>query len=197
MNIAVFTSPYDRDKTEQIVADVIRELKGTYRKNVGKWKDPRVLDIFAKKYRFFYGKVKDGTAVRVVFDSLLPRSAWMGFIKALNSKYGDVFGLSADWDYKPVAVIAMKNQVRQVYTSRTSGSPSLLGFLLGGAAFGEAGAIVGGLSGRQQTTTDVYEYKTGLVDVTILWSDGCIIEDTIREDSDLYNEILMMNPENV
>lgn len=196
MSVAIFKSPYDVEKTEQMVADVIQELKGTYKGNVGRWRRRTgCIELLPKKSRFFYGKIKEGTLVRVVFDSFASRGAWGDFIRTLNAKYGDNFGISAELSYKPVAVIAMRNEVKEVYVSNTNGGTSLAGFLLGGAAFGEAGAIVGGLSGKQRTMTTASTYNTGMVDVEILWSDGCIIKDKISEKSNLYNQILMMNLE--
>lgn len=193
MNVAVFTSPYDRDRTEQIVADVIRELKGTYNGNVGKWKPINYLTFSRTKVRFFYGKLESGTAVRVVFDSIAPVRAWHSFITVLNSRYGNKFGLSDKVPHDEIAVLTIQDQKRQIYVSKNVRSPSLLGFLVGGAAFGEAGAIIGGLSGRQQTYTELQEYDNGLVDAEVLCSDGIIREETFRKDSDFYNNWIMGN----
>jgi len=193
--VAVFKSPHDVAKTQQIVASVIKYLKGSYKGNTGKWNAHDLWTVGRKKFRFFYGATKDGTAVRVLLDSAMPRRAWRSFIWALNKLYGNRFGLDDTLDYKPVAVLTMENQRRQLYTSKTSGGTSLAGFLLGGAAFGEAGAIVGGLSGTQRTYGEIREYDNGLVDVEILWSDGCIIKETISKNTNFYNEILMMNLE--
>lgn len=191
--VAVFNSPYDMERTKQIVASVIASLKGTYKGNVGKWKAHDYWTFGKKRFRFFYGKLKDGTAVRVLLDSSFPRRAWRSFIWTMNRMYGNVFGLDDTLHYTPVAVLTMQNQKEQLYISRTSGGTSLGGFLLGGAAFGEAGAIVGGLSGRQTTVGTLKEYENGYADVEILWSDGCIIKQTIGKNTNFYNELLMMD----
>ena len=179
VNVAVFKSPFDMGKTQSIIADVLTTKGGSYKGNVGRWRAHDYKTVFPIKARFFYGKIQDGTYVRVVFDSAAFRRQWRSFICTLNEKYGDVFGLDADIHYKPVAVVSMKNEARRVYVNHTWAGSSLTGLL-----FGDAHAMsIGGGS----------EYETGLVDVEVVWSDGCIIKERISEKSDLYNQILMLN----
>ena len=197
--VIVFKSPYNLKKTEQIVANVIRIRKGTYKGNVGKWKAHDYWTFFNKKARFYYRELKDGTAVRAVFKGDTWVKAWSSFIFARNGTYGNVFGLNPNSNIlnrKPVAVLSIQNEIKQYYEERIIESPSLSEAILGGLAFGPIGAIVGGTSGNQRTIGRTVTHDTGFIDVEILWDSGHITKERTKRGSDLYKEIVNMKPMN-
>lgn len=142
---------------------------------------------------FYVGNNEENCKVRAVFDFDGNDDWWDIFLRALFRMYpGDDFGVTvANGDPLIAGILDLQGDTQQIAYSRTTGGTSLTGFLLGGALFGEAGAIVGGMSGKTRTYTDVRAKYSDELLVRIIYTNGRIWEGTVQKNSDLYNEILV------
>lgn len=142
---------------------------------------------------FYVGNNEENCKVRAVFDFDGNDDWWDIFLRALFRMYpGDDFGVTvANGDPLIAGILDLQGDTQQIAYSRTTGGTSLTGFLLGGALFGEAGAIVGGMSGETRTYTDVRAKYSDELLVRIIYTNGRIWEGTVQKNSDLYNEILV------
>ena len=125
-------------------------------------------------------------------------SWWDNFLTALfDEAPGADFGVSlATGDTYIVGVLHLGSDVVQVNTSRTTGGSSLLGFLAGGALFGTAGAIVGGMSGAKRTVGHSFESYSDSQLAKVIYNNGRLWEGTIKKGSAIYNEIMVNMPSN-
>ena len=120
---------------------------------------------------------------------------WDWFLETLFEKYPGVdFGVSlAMGDPVVAGVLNLSGDTHEVHTSVTRGGTSLGGFLIGGALFGDAGAVVGGLSGKQRTVTNSRtEYSSTLL-ARVIYSNGRLWEGLVYKKSQLYNEIMLLS----
>ena len=85
----------------------------------------------------------------------------------------------------------LRGDTKQVSFSQTSGGTSLGGFLVGGALFGDAGAIIGGLSGKQRTVTNSKTVFSNELLVRVIYTNGRLWEGTVIKGSQLYHEIMV------
>ena len=120
-------------------------------------------------------------------------SWWDNFLIALFAESpGSDFGVSlANKDAYIVGVLYLGDDTHQVHTSRTTGGTSLLGFLAGGVLFGTAGAIVGGMSGKQRTVGCSFEQFSNSQLARVIYNNGRLWEGTVKKGSDIYNEIMV------
>lgn len=184
---------------------------------VGKWRQAVNSGfLFDKKISFYIERNEVSCKVRAVMDGVDGTSATtaaQNSNKTLNTKVTysdyvwDVFvqgimvmypGLNlnlspivAKEPLKVVYVIDKSSGREMVYSSRTTGGTSAAGFLLGGMMFGEAGAVVGGLSGTKRTTTSGRETYSSNVLMTVVFSNGRMQEGKIKKKSPLYHEIMV------
>lgn len=132
--------------------------------------------------------------VRACFNRVSSDVWWDWFLDILFEKYPGVdFCVSlANGDPVIAGVLNMSGDTREVYSSTTRGGTSLTGFLIGGALFGDAGAVVGGLSGKHRTVTDSrIEFSNTLL-VRVIYSNGRLWEGPVTKGSSLYNEIMVI-----
>lgn len=102
------------------------------------------------------------------------------------------FGVSlANKNPYVVGLLYLGDDTKQVYLSRTKHNASITGFLLGGALFGDAGAIVGGMSGKERTVGHTYTEFSNTQLARLIYNNGRLWEGTITKDSKLYNEIMV------
>ena len=66
-----------------------------------------------------------------------------------------------------------------------------MGALVGGALFGDAGFILGGMSGPTRTYGHSYERFSDSQLVRIMYNNGRIWEGTLKKGSKLYNDIMV------
>ena len=120
-------------------------------------------------------------------------SWWDNFLTALMRESPNTdFGVSlANRNAHIVGVLYLGSDTRQVNISRSSSGTSLLGFLAGGALFGSAGAIVGGMSGNQRTVGVSYEQFSNNQLARVIYNNGRLWEGTVKKGSDIYNEIMV------
>ena len=118
---------------------------------------------------------------------------WDMFLRTLfEQNPGADFGVSlANGDPVVAGVLDLNGDTKQVSFSQTSGGTSLGGFLVGGALFGDAGAIVGGLSGKQRTVTNSRTVFSDELLVRVIYSNGRLWEGTVIKGSQLYHEIMV------
>lgn len=131
--------------------------------------------------------------VRSCFRSLWNDSWWDMFLHTLFEQNPGVdFGVSlANGDPVVAGVLDLNGDTKQVAFSQTSGGTSLGGFLVGGALFGDAGAIVGGLSGKQRTVTNSKTVFSNELLVRVIYTNGRLWEGTVIKGSQLYHEIMV------
>lgn len=130
--------------------------------------------------------------VRACFYRLANDDWWDVFLTSLFEKNPGVdFGVTlANGDPLVAGVLNLRGDTKQVSFSQTSGGTSLGGFLVGGALFGDAGAIVGGLSGKQRTVTNSRTVFSDELLVRVIYTNGRLWEGTVIKGSQLYHEIM-------
>lgn len=146
-----------------------------------------------QKIVFYVEKSQSACRVRAVFKSMANDMWWDFFLQELfESSPGIDYGVSlAKGRPQLVAVLKMGDETEPVYYSKTTGGTSLGGFLLGGTLFGVAGAVVGGLSGKQRTVTHTNMVYADTLLVRIIFNNGRLWEGSVQKGSDLYNEIMV------
>lgn len=142
---------------------------------------------------FYVGNDAKNCKARVIFEYEGNDDWWDVFLRALFRMYpDDDFGVTAaNGDPLIAGILDLQGDTQQIAYSRTTGGTSLTGFLLGGALFGEVGAIVGGMSGKAHTYTNVRATYSDELLVRIIYTNGRIWEGSVEKNSDLYNEILV------
>lgn len=146
-----------------------------------------------QKVEFFVAHNEPPCKVRVCFKKCANDDVYDGFLSALFSQIPDKdFGVSlANGSPYITGVLYLGGETEQVHTSHTIGGTSLTGFLLGGALFGDAGAIVGGMSGKQRTYGETRTQFSNSQLARVIYNNGRIWEGTIIKGSKLYNEIMV------
>lgn len=147
----------------------------------------------ARKIIFYIEKNENACRVRAVFKRKANDAWWDFFLQELfDSSPGVDYGVSiADGNPQLAAVLHLGDETSQVSFSKTTDGTSLGGFLAGGALFGTAGAVVGGLSGKQRTITHTNTVYSNTLLVRIIYNNGRLWEGTVRKGSNLYNEIMV------
>ena len=161
MNITYcFISPFPYQDTINLLEKAISKIGNV------KDTDARKGYILAKykvsavryiKMEFFVERNDTSCNVRTTFHSDVIISAkdkwWDNFLTALFELSPDTdFGVSlAEKDPYVVGLLYLGDETEQIHISHTKHNPSITGFLIGGALFGSAGAVVGGLSGKSRT----------------------------------------------
>lgn len=154
--------------------------------------------VSVKKTRpvtFYVERNNEQCKVRACFRRKANDDWWDLFLDILFERNPGVdFGVSlAKGDPVVAGVLDLSGDTREVYSSTTSGGTSLGGFLLGGALFGDAGAVVGGLSGKQHTVTNSHTVFSHTLLVRVIYSNGRLWEGTVNKGSQLYNEIMVLS----
>lgn len=144
---------------------------------------------------FYVERSDERCKVRACFSFSANDDWWDLFLHTLFEMYPKVdFGVSlANGDPVVAGVLNLSGDTKEVYYSKTSGGTSLGGFLIGGALFGDAGAIVGGLSGTQRTVTNSRTVYSSELLVRVIYSNGRLWEGTVLKGSRLYNEIMLIS----
>lgn len=147
-----------------------------------------------KSVSFYVEKSKKSCKVRACFQFSANDDWWDLFLNTLIELNPNVdFGVSlACGDPVVVGVLDLSETTQEISYVKTKGKPSLCGFLIGGALFGEAGAIVGGLSGNHQSVTAARTVYSNELLVRIIYSNGRLWEGNVLKGSQLYNEIMLI-----
>lgn len=200
-----FVSPFSTEETVALIERAFAKV-GKIKKTdslrghlLGKY---RVSAFRSVGMEFFIQRDNESCKVRVVLkEELLPTKAvmrtvdswWDKFLTALScAAPGTDFGVSlANGEAYIVGVLYLGDDTHQVHTSRTTSGTSLLGFLAGGALFGSAGAIVGGMSGKQRTVGHSFEQFSNSQLARVIYNNGRLWEGDVKKGSAIHNEIMV------
>lgn len=126
----------------------------------------------------------NGGKPEAVWD--LPDKEWSDLIEDFRAAY-PAFPLQSG---KPTVVAAMSCDDGIARESVNRGKNISLGrAAVGGALFGSTGAIVGGLSGTKQSRTQTRNVFSTTVLFRVLYSNGRLIERTVKKNSREYAEL--------
>lgn len=190
--VSPFSTPVTLDKIVGALRD-IGEVKnvdlshGVLRGNI------QVTSRKKRSVTFYVERNDQQCKVRACFYRLANDDWWDVFLTSLFEKNPGVdFGVTlANGDPLVAGVLNLRGDTKQVSFSQTSGGTSLGGFLVGGALFGDAGAIVGGLSGKQRTVTNSKTVFSNELLVRVIYTNGRLWEGTVIKGSQLYHEIMV------
>ena len=116
---------------------------------------------------------------------------WNVFVKELTHLYPDLsFEISCD-EFQIVSAKILSDGIEQTFSSKSVTKPSIGGALLGGALFGDVGAIIGGSRTKTHTTGTSTSTFSSDVLVRVRYSNGFNLEGTISKKSSVYNSILV------
>lgn len=150
-----------------------------------------------RKVDFFIERNDQACKVRACFYGEVIVSGkdkwWDNFLSYLFIEAPEAdFGVSlANKNAYVVGILYLGDDTTQVHTSRTTSGTSLLGFLAGGALFGAAGAVVGGMSGKQRTVGHSFTKFSNSQLARIIYNNGRLWEGAVVKGSALYNEIMV------
>lgn len=191
-----FVAPFSTKDTMTKIAEVLRKtgvvkaidslhcmVSGKLQVDLKKW----------QRITFYVENNESECKVRAVFKKMANDAWWDFFLQELFDSSSDVdYGVSIANGYPQLAaVLHLGDETRQVSFSNTTGGRSLGGFLVGSALFGTAGAVVGGLSGKQHAVTHTNTVYSNTLLVRIIYSNGRLWEGTVSKGSNLYNEIMV------
>lgn len=193
-----FVAPFSTQETLKLIGEVlssIGEVKDVDSYHGTLFGKIRVSSKKKVPVTFYVERNDERCKVRACFDRRADDDWWDFFLDALFEKCPDAdFGVSiVRGDPLVAGVLHLGGDIREVYSSTTTGGTSLGGFLIGGALFGDAGAVVGGLSGKQRTVTNSRTEFSNELLVRIIYSNGRLWEGTVDKGSQLYNEIMVLS----
>lgn len=204
--IYTFMSPFSTEVTVDMICKIMSEIGKIREKDCRKGviKTKYNLNSFKKyKWDFFIEHSEKACKVRMVMgdDGCLDiKNVWRTRDGAWDSFLSRLFKMSPDTDFGVTlsegspyitGVLYLENDIEQVCISHTKRNTSITGFLLGGALFGDAGAIVGGMSGKQKTVGHTYTQFSKSQLARIIYNNGRLWEGTVVKGSELYNEIMV------
>lgn len=201
-----FHSPVDEMETIDIITNVISQLKGKTKvsgnKVTAKWWC-KSATFFPHKFTFFIGKniVRVITSdsddfltykfIKMEFGLNNVLKVWDAFVKTLVQMYPDLNFELKPGKFSIVAVKTMSDGVKQVHSSTSVTNPSICGALLGGALFGDVGAIIGGSRTTTSTKGTTTASFSDTVLVTVRYSNGFILDGTISKKSAIYQQVMV------
>lgn len=204
--VYTFISPFSTLQTAEMISKVMNKLGKVKKENLrnGHIKSVyRLAPLRKYKWNFYIEHSEKTCRVRMVMDEdgyWDTKTVWRVRDGAWDNFLTNLFELAPSADFgvtlsegSPyvMGVLHLENDIEQVCISHTKRDPSLTGFLLGGALFGDAGAIVGGMSGKQRTFGYTYTQFADSQLCRIIYNNGRLWEGTVRKDSELYNEIMV------
>ena len=142
-----FVAPFSTKDTMAKIADVLSKTGEVKDVDSLRCMVSGKLQVDLKKMQkitFYIEKNENECKVRAVFKKMANDGWWDFFLQELfDSTPGVDYGVFvANGIPQVAAVMNMEDQTRQVSFSKTTGGRSLGGFLVGGALFGTAGAVV-------------------------------------------------------
>ncbi len=142
---------------------------------------------------FYVGNYNGACNVRALFKRRANDDWWDLFLNELMNQFPSIdFGVTpAKAHVKIAGVLDLQGDVEQHSYSVTKNHASLGKFLVGGALFGDVGAVVGGLSGKSNTTTKSYTVYSDQLLVRIIYNNGRLWEGRVYKNQPLYQQILV------
>ncbi len=204
--IFTFSSPGSYEETVSMikaaVANIGGKTKDEYTGHLNcNWRGDKAL--LGYWYEFFIGG--SPTVVRVIAP--LPADDMMGvitklhvetsvdklwgrFMRSLLSLYPDVdFGLTVGMP-EIDSILYYGGDVEQVYVTNSKHHPSYTKAVIGGALFGEMGAVVGAMGGRSRMETTSFGRAARSVYIKMRLTNGRLKEGTVQTKSRIYQEIM-------
>lgn len=195
-----FQTPWDAEKTQEVIVETVLSIDGKIADNGfgelnAKWKVHPGKFSRSDRCTFYVG---DGH-VRAITDTRdeeiveLDIPVWMScmqfwstFVEQLIHLHPDVdFGIRPG-DADLIAAEFVGDD--QVYVTRSSGFTPLEGAVVGGALFGEGGAVLGALCGSGRKSETAAKFSNRVL-VRVRYSNGYINECTLWKDSKAYQVI--------
>lgn len=195
-----FVSPFSTENTVKIICKAVFSVGKIRKADPTKGyviADYHVGPLNNRKMEFFIKRGVEDCKVRCIFHGDVVTKAkdnwWDNFLSALFLEAPSVdFGVTlANKQPYVVGVFYLGDDTYQVHHTCSTGGTSVLGFLMGGALFGSAGAVVGGLSGKQRTVGTTSTRFSNSQLARIIYNNGRLWEGSISKGSPLYNEIMV------
>lgn len=203
--VYTFKSPVGRGETIDIISSVVKNMLGTFKVEgnvlTAKLRSKRYPTFFSQKFIFYVGT----DIVRVVtkesavsYDNIKweyrckgVARIWDDFIIGLSQVYPHYdFELSSG-DFHIVSAKFMSDGIEQQFHSTSSHRPSMTGAIIGGALFGDAGAIIGSGRGKTITSGTTKSSFSDSILVKLRYSNGFLLEGELSRKSKVYNRILV------
>lgn len=206
--VYTFRTPWGINETCDVIKLTVESMKGTAKvvspgRVTAKWKtQPSHSKQFRKagKFTFYVG---DGV-VRAIGDPCVlsqkifmhfkiggQLAVWNAFIESLMTLAPGVdFGIRPG-DLELVELQFVGDGLEETFVSRTRNHPSVGGAVLGGLAFGAAGAIIGGSAGTSYTTGKSSTRFATNVLAKGRYSNGLLAEGMMSRNSPAYQEIMV------
>ena len=191
-----FVSPYSTQKTVDLICGAMPKLCAVVKErsdNRGYVKVKMPVRQNKVDVEFFVKRSESECNVRVLWKKMADDGLWDLFINTLHQMTDNAdFAIScANGDPYAVALLYLGGELEEVQISRTVHKTSLMNALVGGALFGDAGFILGGMSGSSRTYGHSYERFADSQLVRIMYNNGRIWEGTLKKGSKLYNDIMV------
>jgi hypothetical protein len=194
-----FVSPVNPEETNRLIEKAVLSIGGKVNSRVGymecSWK--RKGALLATKFEFYIGQtirvvpaMNYGNDLGVALGAPLSLKKdgmdiiWGRFVESLLQQNSE-FDLSTG-DPEVENVMYSDGEVQQFFTSHHH--PSYGKAILGGALFGEAGAVVGAMGGKTNTTS--FSRPSSKIYMKVRMSNGRIREGTVSVKSREYNKIM-------
>lgn len=199
----VFYTPFDAQRTLTLINDAFKEIGFVKEININRnyFRGIVMMSIvWFPVYEFYITQVENGCRVRVVLDmkTMIGRQPkqidkiYDEFLQEMFKLEPSVnFGISLS---KGAPYVIAINQIGSNIATQTdtvsNQNPNVGGMLAGNFFFGQAGAIVGGMSGKTKSTSVTREVFSKNRLVSVIFNNGRVYEGEIREGTALYNEVM-------
>ncbi len=191
-----FVSPFSTPETVDRICKALPTLCGVVKeRNDGRGYIKAKIPLARNKLdvEFYVKRAEKECNVRVLWKKMASDNVWDVFLNTLQSQsnQADFAVTCANGDPYPIALLYLGGELEEVQISRTVHKTSLLGALVGGALFGDAGFVLGGMSGPTRTYGHSYERFSDTQLVRIMYNNGRVWEGTLKKGSKLYNDIMV------
>lgn len=191
-----FVSPYSTPETVDLICRALPTLCGVVKeRNDNRGYIKAKIPVRGNKINveFYIKRAETECNVRVFWKKLADDYVWDAFLTTIKelTNQADFAVTCANGDPYAIALLYLGGELEEVQISRTVRKTSIMGALLGGALFGDAGFVLGGMSGPTRTYGHFYERFSDSQLVRIMYNNGRIWEGTLKKGSKLYNDIMV------
>ena len=191
-----FVSPYSTPETVDLICRALPTLCGVVKeRNDNRGYIKAKIPVRGNKINadFYIKRAESECNVRVFWKKLADDYVWDAFLTTIKelTNQADFAVTCANGDPYAIALLYLGGELEEVQISRTVRKTSIMGALLGGALFGDAGFVLGGMSGPTRTYGHSYERFSDSQLVRIMYNNGRIWEGTLKKGSKLYNDIMV------
>jgi len=191
-----FVSPYSTKETVELICKALPSVCGVMKeKNDNRGYIKAKIPVKRNKVdvEFYIKRAEQNCNVRVLWKKMADDYVWDVFLTTLHqlTDNADLAVTCANGDPYAIALLYLGGELEEVQISRTVHKTSIMGALIGGALFGDAGFVLGGMSGPTRTYGHSYERFADSHLVRIMYNNGRIWEGTLKKGSKLYNDIMV------